>query len=138
MPRVLAFLNPRLGTRNVGDVFIEDSAKRILDYDRERSVDVDPRRPLSSADIDRINSTHAAVILGTNLWYRDLFKPGRWMLGADDLRRIRVPVVPFGVGTSRRFDEDNAFGPETLESSAACQLETRVPRDQGEDPVLRQ
>ena len=35
MPPALAFINPRLSTRNVGDHFIEDSVKRILAFDKE-------------------------------------------------------------------------------------------------------
>ena len=36
MRKALAFINPRLSTRNVGDIFIEDSTKRILAYDPRR------------------------------------------------------------------------------------------------------
>ncbi len=115
MRRALAFINPRLTTQNVGDIFIEDSVKRILVHDTANSVDIDPRRPLHQADFDRINHCHAAIIVGTNLWYRELRRPGRWTLTIDDLRKIRVPVIPFGVGTSRRFDEDDGFATETLE-----------------------
>ena len=45
--RKLAFINPRLSTRNVGDFFIEDSVKRILQYDVQSSLDIDPRKPLA-------------------------------------------------------------------------------------------
>ncbi|MBI4605363.1 MAG: polysaccharide pyruvyl transferase family protein [Planctomycetes bacterium] len=115
MPRALAFINPRLSTSNAGDVFIEDSLKRILVYDPERSVDVDPRKPITRAEIDAINSTEAAVIAGTSLWYRELRKPGRWTFRLEDLRAIRVPIIPAGVGTSRAFDEDDGFSAETRE-----------------------
>ncbi len=114
MARALAFINPSLSTTNVGDLFIEDSVKRILVYDATRSIDVDPRRPLKPIDIDRINSTDAAVIVGTNLWYRRMPKPGRWQLTLADLKRIRVPIIPLGVGTTRHAGEDNGFEPETL------------------------
>lgn len=114
MPPALAFINPCLSTRNVGDLFIEDSVKRLLDFDRQRSIDVDPRKPIARGDIDRINQTDAAVIVGTNLWYRRLPKPGRWQFTLGDLRRIRVPIVPLGMGTTRHEGEDNGFEPETL------------------------
>ncbi len=115
MFRALAFINPRLTTKNVGDIFIEDSLKRILVHDLDRSVDIDPRRPITPLEIDRINACDAAVIVGTNLWYRELRRPGRWMFTADDLRKIRVPIIPLGVGTSRRLDEDDGFDADTLE-----------------------
>jgi len=114
MTRALAFINPCLSTRNVGDLFIEDSVKRILDFDRRRSIDIDPRKPIARGDIERINETDAAVIVGTNLWYRRLPKPGRWQFSLGDLRRIRVPIIPLGVGTTRHAGEDNGFEPETL------------------------
>ena len=115
MARTLAFINPRLTTTNVGDLFIEDSAKRILRYDHDTSFDIDPRRPISPADLQRINRADAAVILGTNLWYRKLSRPGRWMLRLDDLKRLRVPIIPLGLGTTRHPGEDNGFEPETRE-----------------------
>ena len=55
MARVVAFINPRLSTSNVGDVFIEDGVKRLLCYDPDASFDIDPRQPILSTDIDRIN-----------------------------------------------------------------------------------
>lgn len=133
MARTLAFINPRLTTKNVGDLFIEDSAKRILHYDRRGSFDIDPRRPLAPADLERINRSDAAVILGTNLWYRRLPKPSRWQLRLDDLRRIRVPIIPLGIGTTRHPGDDNGFEPETLAQlrviHASCALASaRDPR----------
>lgn len=115
MARVVAFINPRLSTSNVGDVFIEDGVKRLLRYDPDASFDIDPRQPILSTDIDRINEADAAVIVGTNLWYRHMAKPGRWQFRISDLKRIRVPIVPIGVGTTRHFGEDNGFDYDTLE-----------------------
>jgi len=114
MAHTLAFINPRLSTQNVGDLFIEDSVKRILCYDRLNSVDIDPRLPITNVDIARINATDAAIIVGTNLWYRDLPRPGRWQFTLEDLRKIRVPIIPMGIGTTRHEGEDNGFEPETL------------------------
>ncbi|MCI0680629.1 MAG: polysaccharide pyruvyl transferase family protein [Gemmataceae bacterium] len=133
MARTLAFINPRLTTTNVGDLFIEDSAKRVLSYDPDTSFDVDPRRPISPAELERINRADAAVILGTNLWYREMPRPSRWQFRLDDLKRIRVPIIPLGVGTTRHDGEDNGFEPETREQlrviHASCTLASaRDPR----------
>ena len=115
MASVIAFINPAVSTENVGDLFIVDSLKRILDHDRDHSFDVDPRKPITRQAIDRINAeADAAVICGTNLWYKRMPKPGRWTFSLDDLNAIRVPVVPLGVGTTRHADDDNDFEPETL------------------------
>ncbi len=133
MARILALINPSLSTQNVGDLFIDDSLKRILDYDRDHSVEIDPRRPISTADIDRINSCEAAVIMGTNLWYRNMACPGRWMFTAKQLRQVRVPIIPIGVGTTRHDGEDNGFQADTLEQlriiHASCEVgSVRDPR----------
>lgn len=112
---VIAFINPAVSTENVGDLFIVDSLKRILVHDRAASFDIDPRKPISTREIERINAeADAAVICGTNLWYKRMPKPGRWMFSLEDLKAIRVPIVPLGVGTTRHADDDNDFEPETL------------------------
>lgn len=113
MSKALAFINPRLSTRNVGDYFIEDSVKRILAFDPETSIDVDPRKPVTPETLDAINHCDAAVVVGTNLWYREVYKAGRWMFSINDLERIRIPIIPFGVGTTRHRGEDNAFTSES-------------------------
>jgi polysaccharide pyruvyl transferase WcaK-like protein len=115
MTSVIAFINPAVSTKNVGDLFIVDAIKRIVRHDRERSFDLDPRQPVSRGKIDRINrEADAAVICGTNLWYKRMPRRGRWMLGLDDLRGMNVPIIPFGIGTTRHSDDDNDFEPETL------------------------
>jgi hypothetical protein len=115
MSRVIAFINPAVSTENVGDLFIIDSIKRILRFDTEKSFDVDPRKPVPRDVIDRVNrEADAAVICGTNLWYKRMPKPGRWMLSLDDLCAMKVPVLPLGVGTTRHDDDDNEFEPDTL------------------------
>lgn len=109
MSQAIAFINPKLSTNNVGDYFIEDSVKRILDYDKERSIDIDPRKPLNPGDIERINQCDAAVIVGTNLWYRHIAKPGRWMISVEELKQIKIPFIPLGVGTTQHRDEVKSF-----------------------------
>lgn len=101
MAQKIAFINPRLSTNNVGDHFIEDSVKKILNYDAVDSVDIDPRKPLRPGDIDRINQCDVAVIVGTNLWYAHVAKPGRWMISIEELDQIKIPFVPLGVGTTQ-------------------------------------
>ena len=115
MKKTIAFINPRLSTQNVGDYFIEDSLKKILDFDSDSSIDIDPRKPISSLMINRINECQAAVIVGTNLWYRDIFKEGRWMFSADQLKRIKIPIIPIGVGTTRHAGENDEFSSESIE-----------------------
>lgn len=115
MSHSVAFINPKVSTKNVGDFFIESSVKRIIDYDENTSIDIDPRRPLTNDDIAKINSCDFAVITGTNLWYPHIEKQNRWMITPEDLKKIRVPFVPLGVGTTihrgqeARFDQESKY-----------------------------
>lgn len=109
MTQKVAFINPRLSTSNVGDFFIEDSVKKILNYDKDASIDIDPRKPLNPGDIERINQCDVAVIVGTNLWYAHVAKPGRWMISIDELDQINIPFVPLGVGTTQHKHELDSF-----------------------------
>jgi hypothetical protein len=119
MASVIAFINPAVSTDNVGDLFIVDAIKRIVTHDRKHSFDVDPRKPVARETIDRINrAADAAVICGTNLWYKRMGKPGRWMFTLEQLRAIKVPIIPLGVGTTRHDGDDNGFEPETLSQVA--------------------
>lgn len=126
MARVLAFINPSISTRNVGDLFIEDSVKRILVYDRQQSVDIDPRKPIGPRELEQINACEAAVIVGTNLWYRDMPKPSRWQFTLSDLDKIKTPIIPLGVGTTRKAGEDNGFTPETRDLIARLHADCRL------------
>ena len=51
MSRAIAFINPSLTTRNVGDLFIADSVKRILRFDPKASIDIDPRFGMTAEDL---------------------------------------------------------------------------------------
>ncbi len=109
MSQIIAFINPKVSTSNVGDYFIEDSVKRVLNYDKEKSIDIDPRKPLKPGDIEKINSCDAAVIVGTNLWYRHIEEPGRWMISVEELKKIKIPFIPLGVGTTQHRGEQDSF-----------------------------
>src|SRR5262245_53073879 len=93
--RKVALLSPAVGTGNVGDHFIESAIRRLL---REETAYArfSIRRPLTPAEIDAINGTSCAVLCGTNLYQHD------WesALTPEILARVRVPVIPFGVGGS--------------------------------------
>ncbi len=115
MLRSIAFINPSVSSKNIGDLFINDSVKRILVFDPQRSCDIDPRKPIGAAEIEQINRCQAAVIVGTCLWYKHIGKPSRWNFSIEELKRIRVPIIPLGVGAYRNFDDDNSFDDDTRE-----------------------
>ena len=93
----IALLSPAVGTGNVGDHFIDVAIRRLL---REDVVyhSFSIRRPLTAGEIEQINQTSCALICGTNLYQHD------WesALTMANLERIKVPVIPFGVGSSAK------------------------------------
>jgi len=101
-------LSPAVGTGNIGDHFIDTAIRRML---RDEVVyhSFSIRKPLRAADIDQINLTSCALICGTNLYQHD------WesALTMATLDRIKVPVVPFGVGSSAAALEDTFVSEET-------------------------
>jgi polysaccharide pyruvyl transferase WcaK-like protein len=91
----IALLSPAVGTGNIGDYLIEHAIRRLLRGDiayRRFSI----RRPLASTEIDQINATDFAILCGTNLYQH------KWesALTPVILDRIRVPVIPCGMGSS--------------------------------------
>ncbi|MBW6431839.1 polysaccharide pyruvyl transferase family protein [Patescibacteria group bacterium] len=130
----IAFINPRLSTSNVGDFFIESSIKTILKYDTVNSIDIDPRKPLSNQDIENINKCDTAVILGTNLWYQCITKPGRWMIGIEDLKKISIPFIPLGVGTTQHKGEENTFRFEEESLTLIKEIHNRCVESSSRDP----
>ncbi|MCD6534259.1 MAG: polysaccharide pyruvyl transferase family protein [Deltaproteobacteria bacterium] len=134
MGQAIAFINPKISTKNVGDYFIEDSVKRLLDFDKERSVEIDPRRPLNPGDIEKINTCDAAVIVGTNLWYTHLAKPGRWMIGIDELRKIKIPFIPLGVGTTQHRNEEDSFKFDSETTALLKEIHSKCNESSARDP----
>jgi hypothetical protein len=91
----IALLSPAVGTPNVGDHFIEMAIRRLL-QDSVVYHRFTIRQPLTAHDIDVINTTTCAVLCGTNLYQHDWHSA----LTPEIIERIRVPVIPFGVGSS--------------------------------------
>lgn len=91
----MTLLTPAIGTGNIGDHFIEMAIRRLLG-DGLEYVRISTRKPLTDGEIEAINSSSCALICGTNLYQRS------WAasLSTDELSRIHVPVIPFGVGSS--------------------------------------
>jgi Polysaccharide pyruvyl transferase len=104
----VALLSPAVGTGNIGDYFIEQAVRRLLE-DNVVYHRFTIRRPLTSAEIDKINSTDFAVLCGTNLYQH------KWesALTLETLDRLHVPVIPCGVGTSAASTDDRTVSETT-------------------------
>jgi polysaccharide pyruvyl transferase WcaK-like protein len=105
----IALLSPAVGSGNIGDHFIELAIRRLMRTDAQyRRFTI--RRPLTDTELAQINGCCAALICGTNLWQRDWHSA----LTPQVLERIRVPVIPFGVGSSAASLDDRRLGHMTL------------------------
>jgi polysaccharide pyruvyl transferase WcaK-like protein len=107
----VTLLSPAIGTTNAGDRFIETAVRRLLGPD-VRLHALSTRRELTRAEIAAINASQAAVICGTNLYQEHWEAPA---LSARALRRIRVPVVPLGVGASGAERETVRLRPDVAD-----------------------
>ena len=105
----IALLSPAVGTGNMGDHLIEAAIRRLLgdrDYSR-----FSIRRPLNDEEIAAINGCRCAVLCGTNLFQHDWHSE----LTAEDLKRITVPLVPLGMGSSAAQLDETAVSERTAE-----------------------
>lgn len=90
----LALFSAAVTGMNSGDALIADAVARLLGaYD---TVSLPLLAPLTEEQLERVNSCSAAVICGTNL-YQHVFACA---LTPEVVQRIRVPIVPLGIGAS--------------------------------------
>lgn len=77
---------------NIGDAFVFDSSLKLLNFEK---LDVLPIANPDMALIDRMNAEYDYVFLrGSNYVHADM----RWSQTADVLRRLKIPVIAFGIG----------------------------------------
>jgi polysaccharide pyruvyl transferase WcaK-like protein len=94
---------------NIGDWFVTKVTDRILDYDELVVVE----RDADQRDWDALNAECDALVLkGGNYlqprWLSDTF-------GIDIFRKIRIPIILFGVGVQSGFAEVVRFDPDEVE-----------------------
>lgn len=90
----LALLTPAIGSRNAGDAMIESAIRRLVPAESYEHFTL--RRALTEAEMAALNACDAAIICGSNLYQDKL----RCALDADFLDRLRVPLIPLGIGAS--------------------------------------
>lgn len=77
---------------NIGDAFVYDSSLKLLNFEK---LDVLPIADPDMALIDRMNAEYDYVFLrGSNYVHADM----KWGQAADVLRRLKIPVIAFGIG----------------------------------------
>jgi len=82
---------------NVGDFLIADRAKKLLQTRDPQTEFLElPRWQPITDSLEQVNSTHALILCGGPA-YQPHFYPGIYPL-VEDLDRIKVPIIPFGLG----------------------------------------
>jgi len=77
---------------NIGDAFVFDSSLKLLNFETLSEL---PIAHVDPAAIDRINAEYDYVFLrGSNYVHAQM----NWSRTADVLRRLRIPVIAFGIG----------------------------------------
>jgi hypothetical protein len=106
--RRISLLSPAVGTANIGDHLIELAIRRLLgDHLSYQRFSI--RQELTTDEIDRINQTCCAILCGTNLYQHEWESE----LTESALQKIRVPVIPFGLGGSASTLSDTQVGERT-------------------------
>ncbi|MDF2812618.1 MAG: polysaccharide pyruvyl transferase family protein [Microvirga sp.] len=77
---------------NIGDAFVFDSSLKLLNFDK---LGVLPIANPVLDDIDKLNAEYDYVFLrGSNYVHKDM----RWSQTVDVLKRLKIPVIAYGIG----------------------------------------
>ena len=77
---------------NIGDAFVFDSSLKLLNFEALDELPIDRVDP---AMIDRLNAEYDYVFLrGSNYVHAQM----NWAQAAEVLRRLKIPVIAFGIG----------------------------------------
>ncbi|MBQ0824655.1 polysaccharide pyruvyl transferase family protein [Microvirga terrae] len=77
---------------NIGDAFVFDSSLKLLNYDKLDALEI--ANP-DLTQIDRINAEYDYVFLrGSNYVHKDMV----WDQAVDVLKRLKIPVIAWGIG----------------------------------------
>ena len=77
---------------NIGDAFVFDSSLKLLNFDKVDALEI--VKP-NMADFDRINAEYDYVFLrGSNYLHSEM----GWEKAIDVLRKLRIPVIAWGIG----------------------------------------
>lgn len=77
---------------NIGDAFVFDSSLKLLNFEK---LDVLPIANPDMALVDRLNAEYDYVFLrGSNYIHAQM----NWSQTSDVLRRLKIPVIAFGIG----------------------------------------
>lgn len=124
--------------KNIGDFLITDRARRLFEHFFEEEIVILDRTKNLDDKLDIINKARFVVLCGGPAYAPNIYK-GIYPL-VDDLTKIKVPIVPFGLGWCGRpandplafkFDHDSQIFLEEAHkliqnSSCRCNVTEKV------------
>ena len=93
--------------KNIGDFLITERARKLFAHLLDDEIIILDRFKNLESDIDLINSARFLVLCGGPAYASDIYK-GIYPL-VNDLRKIKVPIIPFGLGWCGRPSNPNEF-----------------------------
>ena len=125
--RRVALLSAGVTSSNSGDAIITDAIQRLL---APHACEIFPLlRKLTAEEVERINACEQAVICGTNL-YQHIFSCA---LSAKEIQRIKVPILPLGIGASAPIGTMPSMGESS--KRVVRMLHERCPVGSVRDPL---
>ena len=93
--------------KNIGDFLITERARQLFAHLLDDEIIILDRFKNLESDIDLINSARFLVLCGGPAYASNIYK-GIYPL-VNDLRKIKVPIIPFGLGWCGRPSNPNEF-----------------------------
>jgi len=93
--------------KNIGDFLITERARKLFAHLLDDEIIILDRFKNLESDIDLINSARFLVLCGGPAYASNIYK-GIYPL-VNDLRKIKVPIIPFGLGWCGRPSNPNEF-----------------------------
>lgn len=94
---------------NIGDAFVHDSSLKLLDYDQVSVLKV---LTAEQADIDRYNAEYDFCFLRGSNYLNPSMK---WWKSLEVLKKLRIPVIAFGIGAQAPSSGPLVLSDETKE-----------------------
>jgi len=92
---------------NIGDAFVFDSSLKLLNFDHLEALPIDR---IDQAAIDRANAEFDYVFLrGSNYVHAEM----DWERTSEVLRRLKIPVLAFGIGAQAPVSGDLQLSEDT-------------------------
>ena len=93
--------------KNIGDFLITERARRLFDYLLDDEIVILDRFENLENSLELINSSRFIILCGGPAYAEDIYK-GIYPL-VDDLSKIKVPIIPFGLGWCGRPSDPMQF-----------------------------